>query len=171
MKAARRWRAVRTSLSIMPGTSSMVANASWPPTQPDSGSVATTVAVRGVSRSSAISPTISRGANSMTVDTPSTPACVTSARPDPIKQERHRAFALAHQNLSRRSLQRAQLRRQRHQSIGGAAREDLQRGEFVGADGSQSGHVSRTIPGAAVTSASGEIPSAGRPPGIRHESM
>ena len=86
MKAASRWRAVRTSLPIMPGTSSMVAKASWPPTQPDSGSVATTVAVRGASRSRAISPTISGGENSRTVGTPSLPLCVTSARPEPISK-------------------------------------------------------------------------------------
>ena len=61
MNAASRWRAVRTSLSSMPGISSMVANASRPPTQPVSRSVATTVAVRGVSRSNAISPTIRPG--------------------------------------------------------------------------------------------------------------
>ena len=47
MKAASRWRAVRTNFSIMPGTSSMVANAPWPPAHPVSGWVATTVAVRG----------------------------------------------------------------------------------------------------------------------------
>ena len=116
MNAARRWRAIRTNLSIMPGSSSIVAKASRPPTQPVSGSVATTVAVRGVSRSKAISPTISPGANSATVDTPSA-AGVRDLRPSGFDdQEGHRAFALAHQHLSGRRGQRAQLRRQRHQT-------------------------------------------------------
>ena len=57
-----------------------------PPAQPVSGSVATTVAVRGVSRSNAISPTTSGGASSRTVGTPSLPMCVISAFPDPISK-------------------------------------------------------------------------------------
>src|SRR4051812_7832222 len=62
------------------------------------------------------------------------------------QQERLRAFSLAHQDPARRCIQRAQLRRQRHQSIRPAALEDLQGREFVGADGGQSGHVTRLPP-------------------------
>ena len=87
MNAASRWRAVRTSLSIMPGISSMVANASRPPTQPVRGTVATTVAVRGASRSSAISPTMRPGVRSTTVSCPSAPAWLTSAWPEPINRK------------------------------------------------------------------------------------
>ena len=71
----------------MPGSSSIVANASRPPTQPDNGSFAITVAVRGPSRSKAISPTIIPGCDSATVSCPSTPLCVTSARPDPMSKK------------------------------------------------------------------------------------
>ena len=71
----------------MPGSSSIVANASRPPTQPVSGSFAITVAVRGPSRSNAISPTIIPGVNSATVSWPSMPVCVTSARPDPMSKK------------------------------------------------------------------------------------
>ena len=82
MNAARRWRAIRTNLSILPGISSRVENTSRSPTQPDSGSVATTVALRGALRSKAISPTIKPGDTSATVRTPSAPVWVTSTRPD-----------------------------------------------------------------------------------------
>jgi len=57
----------------MPGSSSIVANASRPPTHAVNGSFAITVAVRGPSRSKAISPTIIPGADSAMVSCPSTP--------------------------------------------------------------------------------------------------
>ncbi len=87
MKAASRWRAVRTILSITPGTSSMEAKAPWPPTHPVNDSVATTVAVRGVSRSSAISPRISGGETSITVGTPSPSVSVIWAFPESISRK------------------------------------------------------------------------------------
>src|SRR6476469_1820849 len=78
---------MRRSFSTMPGSSSIVAKASRSPIQPDNGSFATTVAVRGPSRSKAISPTIIPGCDSATVSCPSTPLCVTSARPDPMSKK------------------------------------------------------------------------------------
>ena len=143
MNAARRWRAIRTNLSIMPGSSSNVAKASRPPTQPVSRSVATTVAVRGVSRSKAISPTMMPGANSATVDTPSVPVCVTSARPRLMaKKETARSpwrintcpgAAVNGRNCAANGT---------NVSVGQPA-NTFSRGEFVSADGGQSGHVPR----------------------------
>ena len=121
----------------------MVANASRPPTQPVNGSFAITVAVRGASRSKAISPTIRPGSNSATVSCPSTPVCVDLGASGSDEQKGHGEFALLHEHLARRRGQRPQLRRQWHESLGGAAGEDLQCGEFVGADDSQAGHVTR----------------------------
>ena len=143
MNAASRCRAVRTSLSTMPGISSMVANASRPPTQPVSRSVATTVAVRGISRSNAISPTIEAGLQfgDGVVAVDSGMGDFGAAGAD--QQKGNRELALLHEHLSRRRGQRLQLRRQRRQGLGWAAGEDLQFGEFVGSDDSLAGHVTR----------------------------
>ncbi len=50
------------------------------------------------------------------------------------EQEGHRELALVHKHLPGRRGQRAQLRGQRHERSGGAAGEDFERGQFVGAD-------------------------------------
>ena len=68
---------------------------------------------------------------------------MTSARPGADEQKGDGELALVHEHLARRRGQRPQLRRQRRQGLGGAAGEDLQCGEFVGADDSLAGHVTR----------------------------
>ena len=125
---------------MMPGTSSIVANASRPPTQPVSGSVAMTVAVRGASRSRAISPTISPGVSSTTVSLPSKPIWVTSAPPGRDKQKRHRELTLLHQHLPGRGGQRPQLRREWDQGLSRSSGKGIQRGQIGGADCGQAGH-------------------------------
>ena len=50
------------------------------------------------------------------------------------EQEGHCELALVHEHLPGRRGQRAQLRGERHESSGGAAGEDFERGQFVGAD-------------------------------------
>ena len=56
------------------------------------------------------------------------------------RQEGHRRFALPHQHVFWRRGQRPQLGRQRRQRLSGAAGEEVQFGEFVGADNSLAGH-------------------------------
>ncbi len=85
--AASRWRAVRTNRSVMPGSSAIIAKAAWSPMYPTSGSVVVTVAVRGLSRNNAISPTITPAETSSRISTPSSPTCRTSARPDWISRK------------------------------------------------------------------------------------
>ena len=58
-------------------------------------------------------------------------------------QEGNREFALLHEHLAGRRGQRPQLRGERHESLGGTAGEDFQRGQFVGADIGQAGHLTR----------------------------
>src|SRR5882757_5321187 len=71
----------------MQGASSIAAKASRPPTQPESVSMAVTVALRGASRSSAISPTIMPGPTSTTLTSPPSPTCSTLALPEPINRK------------------------------------------------------------------------------------
>ena len=61
----------------------------------------------------------------------------------PDEQEGDCELALVHEHLPGRRGQRAQLRGERHERSGGAAGEDLQCREFVGADVGQAGHVTR----------------------------
>jgi len=58
-------------------------------------------------------------------------------------QERNGEFALLHQHLTRRRDQRAQLRGQRDEVLGGAARKDFQRGQFVCTNICQARHLTR----------------------------
>ena len=60
--------------------------------------------------------------------------------PGSDEQERNCEFALLHQHLPGRRGQRPQLRGEGHQSLGWAAGEELQCGEFVGTDSNQAGH-------------------------------
>jgi hypothetical protein len=85
--AASRWRAVRTSRVMIPGMCTSRANASLSPTHPVSNPVVVTVAVRGIWRNSAISPTIVPAKTCSTVTTPSAPTCVTSAAPDAMSRK------------------------------------------------------------------------------------
>jgi len=86
MKAARRWRAVRSSRGMMPGMCTTRMKASLSPIQPVNGLVVVTVAVRGVWRSSAISPTIIPGDTCSTITTSSSPMCLTSPVPDEMSR-------------------------------------------------------------------------------------
>ena len=86
MNAARRWRTVRSSRGMIPGMCTNRVKASLSPIQPVSGSAVVTVAVRGMSRSSAISPTIVPGDACSTATTPSSPTCLISAVPDEMSR-------------------------------------------------------------------------------------
>jgi hypothetical protein len=52
----------------------------------------------------------------------------------PDEKEGHCELALVHEHLLWRRGQRSQLRGQRHEVVDGAACEDFERGQFVGAD-------------------------------------
>ena len=86
-KAASRWRTVRTNRLMIPGMCTSRANASLSPIQPVSNSVVVTVAVRGMWRSSAISPTIVPADTCSTVTTSSSATCLISAVPDAMSRK------------------------------------------------------------------------------------
>ena len=78
---------MRTNRSVMPGSSAIMAKAASSPMYPTSGSVVVTVAVRGLSRNNAISPTITPAETASWISTPSSPTWRTSARPDRISRK------------------------------------------------------------------------------------